>query len=104
MWGVYSQEEMGPLNQLVLSHTHFVSITLLKAGIKYYPAGHFSAASQKLTFSSVFGYVLPSDTQLKEFEERRSFLIHYMFLFTFRLELAVHCSRCPVENSVLYPV
>lgn len=28
-----------------VTHTHFVSITLLKAGIKYHPAGHFSAVS-----------------------------------------------------------
>lgn len=102
VWGVHSQEEMGPLNQLVLSRTHSISITLLKAGIKYHPTGHFSAVSQKPTFSCcLWLYVTFWHTQLN-LRKNAPLLYTIHFYSLLDLCLAVRCSRWPVENSVWY--
>ena len=97
-----SGKDIGPsLNQLTLLWTHSRSITLLKTGIKYCPAGHFFAMlARNLTLLACCLWLLFTfwHTQLKECKEICSFIIHfYSFL---NLSLALHWCRCPLENSV----
>lgn len=54
-----SGKEKGPLNQLALLGTHSLSVTLLKTGVKYCPAGHFSAMlARNLTFLTCYLWLL----------------------------------------------